>query len=123
MLLDLINELDKYESFRHEITSYYPDSLDKLRIKAMARKALREGYSVKGIIHKLLSDSHVQKITNKLSREKCFKLLSEIVTMADERESRLLAQTPSYQTVNISAQVKKKVAKKTTNIPEVMSDD
>ena len=95
MIINLINEVKKYESFRCDISSFFPDSLDKLRIQAQARKALREGNSTSIIIDQLLSDSYFQKITNKLSRDKCLKVVSEIVTIAQNQESKLSLKTSS----------------------------
>ena len=73
MITDLINGLKKHEIFRSQITSYFPDSFEKLRMRALAQKALREGYSRKIIIQTLLKDPDFEKITNQQSPRRMFK--------------------------------------------------
>ncbi len=85
MFVDFIEDLKKYQKFRPKSSCFSPSlltTLDKQRAKAIAHKALREGYSVDLVTQKLLEDSEFKKVTNKLGREKTLKLISETLKMA-----------------------------------------
>ena len=64
--------------------------IDKLRVQAIAQKALREGCSVSLVTQKLLENSDFQKVTHKFGREKKSQLASNTVKMAlrELRKSR-----------------------------------
>ena len=64
--------------------------IDKLKVQAIAQKALREGCSVSLVTQKLLEDSDFQKVTHKFGREKKSLLASDTVKIAlrELRKSR-----------------------------------
>ena len=86
MIIELIQELEKYQKVRTKFSDHLPSSLDKLRAKAIAQKALREGCSVSLVTRKLLEDSEFQKVTHKFGKETSFKLVSETVKIALQQE-------------------------------------
>ncbi len=86
MIVELIQELERYQKVRTKFSDYLPSSLDKLRAKAIAQKALREGCSVNLVTQKLLEDSEFKKVTNKFGRETSLKLISETIKMALQQE-------------------------------------
>ncbi|MDJ0713093.1 MAG: hypothetical protein QNJ54_02585 [Prochloraceae cyanobacterium] len=86
MIVDLIQDLERYQHVRTELNSYLPSPLDKIRAKAIAQKALREGTSVSSITKKLLEDSDFQKVTSKFGKEQTLKLISDTVKTALKQE-------------------------------------
>ncbi len=86
MIVDLIQDLQRYQNVRPEFSGYFLSPLDKLRAKAIAQKALREGCSVNLVTQQLLEDSQFKKVTNKFGRAKSLKLISETVKMALQQE-------------------------------------
>ena len=86
MIVDLIQDLERYQNVHPELSGYFLSPLDKLRAKAIAQKALREGCSVNLVTQKLLEDSEFKKITNKFGRETSLKLISETIKMALQQE-------------------------------------
>ncbi|MGK7918329.1 MAG: hypothetical protein AB4038_22810 [Prochloraceae cyanobacterium] len=86
MIVELIQELERYQKVRTKFSDYLPSSLDKLRAKAIAQKALREGCSVSLVTRKILEDSEFQKVTHKFGRQISCKLASETVKIALQEE-------------------------------------
>ncbi len=82
MIIDLNSDLKKSQNFRRQLSFYFPSPLDNLRVKAIAQKALREGYSVNLVTKKLLEDSTFKQVTNKFGRQTSLKLALETVKVA-----------------------------------------
>ena len=86
MIVKLNYDLKKYQNFRPQFSFYFPSPLDNLRVKAIAQKALREGYSVNLVTKKLLEDSTFKQVTNKFGRPTSLKLALETVKVALQQE-------------------------------------
>ncbi len=86
MIVDLIQDLERYQNVYPELSGYFLSTLDKLRAKAIAQKALREGYSVGLVTQKLLENSTFKQVTNKFGRQTSLKLVSETVKGALQQQ-------------------------------------
>ena len=86
MIVNLNSDLEKYQNFHPQFSFYFPSPLDNLRVKAIAKKALREGCPVDLVTQNLLEDSTFKQVTNKFGKQTSLKLASQTVKLALQQE-------------------------------------
>ncbi len=63
-----------------------PHTVNKLRVEAIARKALREGRHHQLIIRRLMRDYYFKEIQQKIGKNKAYQLAKHVIKKALRRE-------------------------------------
>lgn len=66
--------------------------LDKIRVRAIASKAFREGCSQNLVVEMLEKDSYFQEIENKMGRERSTKIIANIVNNIKDKKAILASK-------------------------------
>lgn len=62
------------------------EQVERLRIKALARRALHDGNSPEAIVQRLIKDDYFDETKKKLGQEKTLQILYNVVENAKEKE-------------------------------------
>ena len=83
--LDMI--VEEQQRYKHSLWNFSNQTcFEKLRVKAVAKKALRDGCPQISLIYKLLEDDYFQKIEKKMGKARTLKIISDLVKNANGTE-------------------------------------
>jgi len=79
MIVKLMLAGAKKEGIVEKERDIIPDTLEKIRIEAIAKKYLRKGDSINTVKNKLLEDLYFQKLVAQRGQDKTIKTISELI--------------------------------------------